>query len=489
MIFYIFIKNFFLFTLGYYTFMELNNFRHAIINYVKAVLYSILLAILATTISFKLSTLHFPLTLLFYFFALYIFSYNKHCFSFIYAIISISVSYTVLSVVTVPITLIFWIVYPNTIKSYISYITLVVGILSALATLVFMKHKRLKKAIYLLCNYNNFYTYAVLVFCFILLIIIAQAHFQSPGSSQLYVVSILIIAILLLYIIQRQTQKYYLAKLKKLELESLRQEIAEKDELIQKLQASNDHLARIIHKDNKLIPSMEAAVHRYLLNLDHDDADTLRTNGEALASELHQLAQDRQGILTGYNNLQNLPRTGHAGIDAILSHMRDRAHALHIEYKIMLGADFSDAVNRLIPEADLVHLLSDLIENALIATKGCDKRTVLIHLDMLYDAPVVEISDTGKPFDPEVYQSFGLQKHSTHLEDGGSGIGLMDIWEIKKKYAASLHIHEYAPDTTPFTKKLSIVFDGRKHYLIRTYRPQDLLLYRTRTDMFILPLE
>lgn len=486
---YRFIKNFFLFFLGFYSYTKLVSGKRSI-TYIQATCYSIFLAILTAAISVKLSTIYFPLTLPFYFLALYILSHKQSKFSLIYAIMSIYVSYAIFSIMMVPTSLIFFMFRTKPMIEYISWATLIIGILSSLTIILLLNNKRIQRALHLLCNYQNFYICAFLVFSFMLIVAIAQSKIQDTGNSKIYSISLVLVALILLYIIQRETQKYYLSKLKKLELESLRQELAEKDAFIRKLQESNDNLARIIHKDNKLIPSMESAVHRFLRDSYVLDPDKLRASGATLAAELEQLAQTRQGILTSYEDIKDgLPHTGHAAVDAILSHMRDRARSLHITYNVTLSADFTAAIDQIIPEADLTHLLADLIENAIIAAKDSDSRSILVHLGTLYDAPVVEVSDSGKPFEPAVYQDFGLQKHSTHLDAGGSGIGLMDIWELKKKYAASLHIHEYAPDTASYTKKISIVFDKRKHYLIRTYRPQELLLYRTRTDMYILPLE
>lgn len=487
---YIFIKNFFLFAIGFYLFVELSNYKRSIISYVYTISISILFATLATTVSNILSTITFPLLLIVYFLALFVLSHKQLCFSFSYAIVSIGIAYITLLIVAAPITFISYIVIRDAIATYIAFITLIIGLITSFTVAILIKRNRIRKALHLLCNHNNFYAFAFLIFCFILILVVGQANIQDTGNSKVYIIVIDIIGLILLYIIQRETQKYYLSKLKKLELESLRQELAEKEAFIRKLQESNDNLARIIHKDNKLIPSMESAVHRFLRDSYVLDPDKLRASGAALAAELEQLAQTRQGILTSYEDIKDgIPHTGHAAVDAILSHMRDRARSLHITYNVTLSADFADAVGQIISEADLTHLLADLIENAIIAAKDSNSRSILVHLGTLYGAPVVEVSDSGKPFDPAVYQDFGLQKHSTHLDAGGSGIGLMDIWELKKKYAASLHIHEYAPDTASYTKKISIVFDKRKHYLIRTYRPQELLLYRTRTDMYILPLE
>lgn len=487
---YIFIKIFFIFALGLYVYFVLNNYKHIIPLSFIIVSSSVLLAGIATVISMKYFTLYFLLTLPFYIVLLLFLSYKHFNFSIIYMIVSISVPQIIYSIMTIPVSFILFMINIGPIMSYISYITFINGTLSSIVVILAMKNKRVIKALHLICNLNNFYMYSSLAVLFILIIVIGQSQIQSAGNSKIYVITIIMIGFILLYVIQRQTQKYYLSKLKKLELESLRQELAEKDALIQKLQESNDTLARIVHKDNKLIPSMASAVNRYLRNVNTLDADALRASGTSLAKELEQMAQNRQGILSAHENMKDgIVRSGHAAVDAILLHMHDRALALHIDYNVTLGAEFSDTIDRLIPEADLTHLLADLIENALVATKSSETRCVLVHLGILYDAPVVEVSDSGKPFEPAVYQDFGLQKHSTHTDDGGSGIGLMDIWELKKKYAASLHIHEYEPGASVYTKKISIVFDRRNHYLIRTYRPQELLQHRIRTDMFILPLE
>lgn len=85
------------------------------------------------------------------------------------------------------------------------------------------------------------------------------------------------------------------------------------------------------------------------------------------------------------------------------------------------------------------------------------------------------------------FQDFGLKAHTTHAGNGGSGIGLMDIWKLKKKYRASLVITEYAPGTYSYTKQISLIFDAKKHYIIQTYRRRELGQIRFRDDLYIFP--
>ena len=305
------------------------------------------------------------------------------------------------------------------------------------------------------------------------------------------IIPLLIIAatFLLFFLWQRQIKRYYLTKLRGLELESLRQEIQEKDEQIKKLTQSNDNLARMIHKDNKLIPAMLSAVTDYLEQTGNAPSQQISC-GKALAEQLRVLGNDRLGILEkSLPGDSALPQTGHAAVDAMLSYMGKRADEAHIKYQIKLHPDFPSKIDTEISETDLVHLLSDLIENAIIATKSSERKLILLHLGILYNVPTIEISDTGAPFSPKVYQAFGISRHTTHPDSGGSGIGLMDIWNLKKKYGASLHIYEYAPAPEGFSKKICLIFDHKKHYLIRSFRPEELVQMQTRSDLYILPLD
>ena len=100
---------------------------------------------------------------------------------------------------------------------------------------------------------------------------------------------------------------------------------------------------------------------------------------------------------------------------------------------------------------------------------------------------LAEYQTNGQPFSHEIFQDFGLKAHTTHAGNGGSGIGLMGIWKLKKKYRASLVITEYAPGTYSYTKQISLIFDAKKHYIIQTYRRRELGQIRFRDDLYIFP--
>ena len=174
-------------------------------------------------------------------------------------------------------------------------------------------------------------------------------------------------------------------------------------------------------------------------------------------------------------------------VDAVLQLMYQRALQEQIGYTLRITENIKTTAMQSLSEEDFSHLLADLIENAFIAMSDVPDKKILINLGRMGNHLSVEISDNGQPFLPEIFQDFGLKAHTTHAGNGGSGIGLMDIWKLKKKYRASLVITEYAPGTYSYTKQISLIFDAKKHYIIQTYRRRELGQIRFRDDLYIFP--
>ena len=483
------IKYFFIFSTAFYLYAKLLNINIEFFRF-KSLISIIVLSFTTSNFSQNMGLLSiiFPYTL--FYLVISITFYTAPQIGFVTSIIAFCLSHGFLVISSTFCGIFFFLLSPK--AHYFSDIfsTICCGLFAYFISHIPFKIKKYENGMKYLYNSHFINAGSVIGFFTIAALTIAQQMSISNTLALLLPYYVLIAVIILFLIWQRQIKRYYNSKLRKLELESLRQELEEKNATIRKLSDDNDSLARIIHKDNKLIPAMLTAVTEYL------DPENMRTDtereaqGKALADQLKELAKDRMGILGESTHTdRTLPLTGHAAVDAMLSYMKKRADMAGIRYEVKLHPDFASRIGPEISEADLSHLLSDLIENAIIATNSAEHKSLLVHLGILYDTPTVEVSDSGIPFAPEVYQDFGLQKHSTHLGEGGSGIGLMDIWELKKKYAASLHIYEYPPERAPFTKKLSMVFDHKKHYLIRSYRPEEIVKLQARSDLYILPLQ
>ena len=253
--------------------------------------------------------------------------------------------------------------------------------------------------------------------------------------------------------------KSYINNIKDTELKNLKEQLEEKERKILHLEQQNSELAKIIHKDNKLIPSLEFAVKSSLevLNTSHD-LDYIHNKGQELLAHVEDISRERYGIITTYQLLnKDLPKTKVSSIDALLSYMLNKASASGVIYDVNVMGSIKYMVDNIITENDLATLLAELIDNALIATKSCDIKRVLVTLGVVEDKYVVYMFDSGEPFAPEVLNDFGKKQITTHQNEGGSGIGLMTIHDIVSKYKASIEIITLPADNT-YTKQIAISF-------------------------------
>lgn len=299
-----------------------------------------------------------------------------------------------------------------------------------------------------------------------------------------------LLAILLFAWWRRMITKSYIEKIRKLERQSLYDELAENAATIRKLREDNQALARILHKDNKLIPAMENAVTEFLLCRTSAELSEAKIYGEKLVAELQFMFQDRKGIMDDYDS-QNvcLTQTGTVAIDAMLAYMQKRAASGQVSFTCKhTPAAMEHLLTRISPE-DLSHLLSDLLENALNAMSDTNGGKLQVVLGKLEKDAYISVADTGTSFDIETLQLLGIQQHTTHADTGGSGIGLMDIWKLKKKYRASIQIQEFESQQNAYTKKITLFFNNKNHYVIQSYRHKEIINTQTRGDLYVIPAE
>lgn len=388
-----------------------------------------------------------------------------------------------------------------------SLIQFSVGILQFLLVHLPFRLRRLKKGMPFLYRLETSYI-GTLIACLILLTntLMLSDIYSSNIIFAFLSLALLFLGLILFFWWRSRITADYRMKLRQAELLTLKKELAEKNEQIAELEANNDALAKIIHKDNKLIPAMEMAVCEYLDSGLHSTSEELAKKSEQLTTQLKSMSHDRRGILNEYRKCgHTLPSSGVCVLDALFSYMQKKAEDSHIDFSLYLEGDLTSMTENIISGDDLSHVLSDLIENAMIAARTCnvsetitDSSTTTAPGDSIFSPAVsvylcytpkhctLEVSDNGAPFDVQLFQDMGQTQRTTHEASGGSGIGLMDLWKLKKRYRASLHIYEYRPENNPFSKKIALVFDKKNHYIIQSYRKSEIDRIRLRGDLFVL---
>ncbi len=273
-----------------------------------------------------------------------------------------------------------------------------------------------------------------------------------------------------------QLTRLYRDHLRTTELEFLRDEV-------DRLKTENEKLSKIIHKDNKLIPAMEMTVRNVLNNITTNEADTARLN--ELQNSLSTLSAERAGVISAYENEAfSFEPTGSLRLDSLLNYMKLKMDNESINFTFTQNANVRYLVQKVCDEDSLCTLIADMLENALIATKNCDVRNIHFGLDIEDGFYALNFVDSGTAFSPEVYMNMGLQRHTTHQDTGGSGIGLMTTFEIIKKYRASFVIDEKLNNNF-YTKKLTISFDRLNQVYIKSRRKEVLELSSQRLDIVI----
>lgn len=365
------------------------------------------------------------------------------------------------------------------------------GVIISLFYFTVLKHigelKRFKKYISILRS-KAILNVGFILSCFAIIVMtIEQINPTTFSYRRLFrMLLISLSAVILVLWWKRQIARSYWEKLRLLEVETLRASMQDMEQYVAKLEEDNKRMGHIIHKDNRIVTAMADSVIEFLSRADELPEEALIAKGKALAQELTNMQDARQALFTDRATLpDSIPQTGFLGIDALISYMTKEAARHHISLKFHFQPSFFTSAKPKIEESDLVHLISDLLENAVIATTHANGSSMELSMLMIKGIPTLSLSDSGIPFAIDTYLKFGLAKASTHLEEGGSGIGLMDIWQLKTACRASLSIEEFPADEK-FTKRISLLFDHKNRYIIVSPRAKEITAAQTRRDLLVI---
>lgn len=256
------------------------------------------------------------------------------------------------------------------------------------------------------------------------------------------------------------------------------QEMVEKDEKIDRLEAEVATLAKQLHRDNHLLSSVDRSVQKL-------GESQSREQREQIIREIHTLYQERNDLMTEEQQANhNLPSTGIALIDSSLNEMYIKAAAHHILLDIIVKEQLHYIVNHVISQTDLQTLLCDHLKDAIIAidTAKIDNGQILMTIEKNEGIFEISIHDNGVDFDSDTLSKLGKERVTTHSDKGGSGIGFMTTFETLAKAKGSLTITEHK-NKAPFSKSITFIFNGLNRFIISSYRKEELKSAIARDDI------
>lgn len=281
--------------------------------------------------------------------------------------------------------------------------------------------------------------------------------------------------------IRRSITAHYREKLQFKSEERYQELLKEKEGEVERLNHSNEFLAKIVHRDNHLMSALDSSINAYSESDDKTFKENLLHEIQTLANERGELIEKEQ------RESKILPSTGNILIDGAISSLYIKAAAHGIGFDLTVSETVDKIIGKYISQTDLQTLICDHIKDAIIAVDAAGKKSgqILVELSEKNDNFTITVFDNGVDFDIETFAKLGTERVTTHAETGGSGIGFMTTFETLRKAHASLVITEFE-NKTSFSKSIALIFNGDNKFIIQSYRSDQLKAAINRDDVIIL---
>lgn len=386
--------------------------------------------------------------------------------------IAISITYVIyiVSLVIAAIT-IYLLKFSNDYKSMENFIF--IAIYEILLISLLFKNKRFKNGFYFLKRNNksiNVLAYSISLSIIIMFVYnLIHLYINDEVNAILFTFTICIAFVLVMWI-QTQITKQYKRNMKDRTIEIQKKEIDEQLKIIEKVKEENLKLAKVIHKYNSRLSALELGIKNVIeQNSKTEFAEEL----VIILGETKEISKNFSEETTITNN--KLPLTNIISIDNMFKYFEQEANKKDINFNLIINESVKPLLE-IIDKAKLETLIGDHLKDAIIAVNERENsyKSILAILGVSEDCYEFSVCDTGIEFEIDTLLKLGLEQITTHKDAGGSGIGFMTTFETLKETKASLIIEEYNPNTTNYTKSVTIRFDGKNEYRIYSYRADEI---------------
>ena len=309
--------------------------------------------------------------------------------------------------------------------------------------------------------------YAITVFSSILLLTITLVSVRQK-NDWIFVVFcfILLISGISIYFLWRYfIKRSYMTRIREREIANLESIIHKQNLTINKLEAEHDRLSQIVHRDNKIIPSLIMYVNEIATINNANEHPRINE----IKDELHDIMSERASSSNSSDAQAFFSfKSSISSLDAVVNYMINKASDSNISLGTSLNTDINYLSPALISAFELSTIIADLLENAIIACKD-DNNTnkggmINLEINKNDNEIFIRISDNGIPFDEKVLSNLGKMRITSRRKQGGSGIGMFNTIHILKEAKASISILD--GDNNPFTKDILITFDNKSMLII-----------------------
>lgn len=280
-----------------------------------------------------------------------------------------------------------------------------------------------------------------------------------------------VLSIIMVIMIQRTLTLYYKQKLLAKNIEDYKSEISLKDAQIKSL---SDEKYKISKLNHEFYNRQKALIHKVeeITSMNTEIADELD-----LSKQINDLTKEYTDKAQEIKTIDKLPTTGIVEIDDMFKYMQSECNSKKIQFNLKINGNIYHMINNKISQSRLVTLIGDHLRDAIIAIDFSNNTFKSILAVLGENNGVYEfcVFDTGIEFKIDTLLNLGLKPATTHKDSGGTGIGFMTTFETMKETKASLIIDEMREmSNTDYTKSVTIRFDGKNEYRIKSYRSDEI---------------
>lgn len=347
---------------------------------------------------------------------------------------------------------------------------IIINFLEIIAVFCFFKIKRFKRGFAFLKDNEYASIIMINISAIVILAYYLYGNYYGNMIKQLFICFV-VLSIIMIIMIQKTLTLYYKQKLLAKNIEDYKSEIALKDAQIKSL---SDEKYKISKLNHEFYNRQKALIHKVeeITSMNTEIADEL-----ALSKQINDLTKEYTDKAQEIKTLDKLPTTGIVEIDDMFKYMQSECDSKKIQFNLKINGNIYHMINNKIPQSRLVTLIGDHLRDAIIAIDFSNNTFKSILAVLGENNGVYEfcVFDTGIEFKIDTLLNLGLKPATTHKDSGGTGIGFMTTFETMKETKASLIIDEMREmSNTDYTKSVTIRFDGKNEYRIKSYRSDEI---------------
>lgn len=350
----------------------------------------------------------------------------------------------------------------NTYHIYIAF-TIIMAFFNIVLILLLFKVRKFRNGFTFLNN--DYITLQVLIITTIF--IFAYSVISNFSRQNMFTTFIGLCFIILIVI----KQVFLLYQKQKIQTQTLKDYEKQLADIQKELRVTKSEKDKIVKSNHEFYHRQEALKTK----LNH-----LANCNSEFANELSDIT-DRIDLLTNeyeskIRNQKQIETFGIEELDDMLIYFKEECMKYNIDFTCKVQGNINKIVDTIITKSEFETLIGDLLRNAIIAINHSDNinKSIMLAFGLKDGFYELDIYDTGIPFEISTLLTLGVEKCSTHLNEGGTGIGFITTFETLNRTNASIVITEF--DSNTYSKCIGIKFDNHNAYIINTNRVNEIKL-------------